>query len=184
VDAEGEAPDVLVQSRRNKHTALKLMRELLKKYGLMPDKIVTDDLRSHGAAALELGISDHRSAGDGATIGRRIRISLPDKGKGKCRVSRAWDPRKDFSQRMPPPTTRLTFNAISFRQEHAGLFEPRPQTRDARPPPLLLRDHSRQTDHSRASSDNVTMPNGDTGEKPLMVLVESVPRRSSRRRGS
>jgi hypothetical protein len=30
----------------------------------------------------------------------------------------------------------------------------------------------------------VTMPNGDTGEKPLMVLVESVPRRSSRRRGN
>jgi transposase-like protein len=182
VDAEGEAPDVLVQSRRNKHAALKLMRELLKKSGAMPDKIVTDDLRSHGAAALELGISDHRNAGDGATIGRRIRISQPDEGRGKCRVSRAWDPRKDFSQRMPPPTARSTSNAVSFRQEHAGLFERRPQTRDTWPP--LLRDHSRQTDHSRASSDKVTTPVGDTGEKPLMVLVESVPRRSSRRRGS
>jgi len=118
------------------------MRELLKKYGLMPDKIVTDDLRSHGAAALELGISDHRNAGDGATIGRRIRIGKPDEGRGKCWVSRAWDPRKDFSQRMPPLTTRLMFNAISFRQEHAGLFEPRPQTRGARP--RRRRDHSRQ----------------------------------------
>jgi transposase-like protein len=141
-DAEGEAPDVLVQSRQNKHAALKLMRELLKKYGVMPDKIVTDDLRSHGAAALELGISDHRSAGDGATIGRRIRISQPDEGRGKCTVSRAWDPRKDFSQRMQPPTTRSTSNAVSFRQEHAGLFELRPQTSDARPP--LLREHRRQ----------------------------------------
>jgi hypothetical protein len=122
------------------------------------------------------------SAGDGATIGRRIRISQPDEGRGKCRVPRAWDPRKDFSQRMARLTSRLMFNAISFRQEHAGLFEPRPQTCDARPP--LLRDHSRQTDQSRASSDNVTMPNGDTGEKALMVLVESVPRRSSRRRGN
>ena len=32
VDAEGEVLDVLVQSKRNRHTALKLMRKLLKKY--------------------------------------------------------------------------------------------------------------------------------------------------------
>ena len=31
VDAEGEVLDVLVQSKRNKHAALKLMRMLLKK---------------------------------------------------------------------------------------------------------------------------------------------------------
>ena len=30
VDAEGEVPDVLVQSKRNKHAALRLMRKLLK----------------------------------------------------------------------------------------------------------------------------------------------------------
>ena len=63
VDAEGEVLDVLVQTRRNKHAALKLMRKLLKKYGLMPDKMVTDDLRSYGAAARELGISDHHERG-------------------------------------------------------------------------------------------------------------------------
>jgi transposase-like protein len=32
VDAEGEVLDVLVQSRRNKRAALKLMRKVLKKY--------------------------------------------------------------------------------------------------------------------------------------------------------
>ena len=63
VDAEGEVLDVLVQTRRNKHAALKLMRKLLKKYGLMPDKMVTDDLRSYSAAARELGISDHHERG-------------------------------------------------------------------------------------------------------------------------
>jgi putative transposase len=36
VDAEGEVLDVLVQSRRNKHAALKLMRKLLKKYAFVP----------------------------------------------------------------------------------------------------------------------------------------------------
>ena len=51
VDAEGEVLDVLVQTRRNKRSALKLMRKLLKKYGFVPDKLVTDDLRSYGAAA-------------------------------------------------------------------------------------------------------------------------------------
>ena len=45
VDAEGEVLDVLVQSRRDRHAALKLMRKLLKKYGFVPDRIVTDDLR-------------------------------------------------------------------------------------------------------------------------------------------
>jgi putative transposase len=34
VDAEGEVLDVLVQTRRNKQAALKLMRKLLKKYDL------------------------------------------------------------------------------------------------------------------------------------------------------
>jgi putative transposase len=36
VDAEGEVLDVLVQRRRNKRAALKLMRKLLKKYGFVP----------------------------------------------------------------------------------------------------------------------------------------------------
>src|SRR3977135_2852649 len=51
VDAEGEVLDVLVEIRRNKWAALKLMRKLLKKYGFVPDKLVTDVLRSYAAAA-------------------------------------------------------------------------------------------------------------------------------------
>jgi putative transposase len=47
---------VLVQSMRNKCAALKLMRKLLKKYAFAPERLVTDDLRSYSAAALELGI--------------------------------------------------------------------------------------------------------------------------------
>ena len=51
VDAEGEVLDVLVQSKRNKHAALKLMRKLLKKYAFVPERLVTDDLRSYSAYA-------------------------------------------------------------------------------------------------------------------------------------
>ncbi len=63
VDAEGEVLDVLVQSRRDKHAALKLMRKLLKKYGFVPDRLITDDLRSYGAAARDLGIECRHERG-------------------------------------------------------------------------------------------------------------------------
>jgi putative transposase len=63
VDAEGEVLDVLVQSKRNKHTALKLMRKLLKKYSFVPDRLITDDLRSYGAAARDLGIARRHERG-------------------------------------------------------------------------------------------------------------------------
>ena len=40
----------------NKPVALKLMRKLLKKYAFVPERLVMDGLRSHGAAASALGI--------------------------------------------------------------------------------------------------------------------------------
>ena len=60
VDAEGEVLDVLVQSKRDKHAALKLMRKLLKKYAFAPERLVTDDLRSYAPAARDLGIEHLR----------------------------------------------------------------------------------------------------------------------------
>jgi putative transposase len=53
----------LVWTRRNKQAALKLMRKLLKKYSFVPDKLVTDDLRSYAAAARDLGISNRHERG-------------------------------------------------------------------------------------------------------------------------
>jgi putative transposase len=58
VDAESEVLDVLIQSRRNKRAAVKPMRKLLKKYGFVPGKLVTDDLRSYVAAVHDLGLSN------------------------------------------------------------------------------------------------------------------------------
>ena len=63
VDAEGEILDVLVQAKRDKHAALKLMRKLLKKYGFVPNLLITDDLRSYGAAARDLGIERRHERG-------------------------------------------------------------------------------------------------------------------------
>ncbi len=63
VDSEGEVLDILVQSRRNKKAALKLMRKLLKKQGFVPDAFVTDKLPSYGAALKDLGLSRHHEFG-------------------------------------------------------------------------------------------------------------------------
>jgi len=54
VDDEGEVLDLLVQRRRDKTAAVKLMRKLLKKHCFAPDVLVTDKLRSYAAAKSEL----------------------------------------------------------------------------------------------------------------------------------
>ncbi len=46
----------LIQTGRNKRAVAKLMCKLLNEYGFVSDKLVTDDLRSYGAAASELAI--------------------------------------------------------------------------------------------------------------------------------
>ena len=64
VDDEGEVLDVLVQKRRNKDAALKLLRKLLKKQGIHPEAIVTDKLAPYRAAMHVLGLSSrHRPGG-------------------------------------------------------------------------------------------------------------------------
>jgi transposase-like protein len=57
VDAEGEVIDVLVQSRREKAAARKLMRKMLKQYAMAPDKWVTDLYAAYGAALRDLDLT-------------------------------------------------------------------------------------------------------------------------------
>ena len=54
VDSEGEILDVLVQPRRDRTAALRLMRKLLRKQGYAPDVLVTDRLASYLSAGREL----------------------------------------------------------------------------------------------------------------------------------
>ena len=63
VDDEGEVLDMLVQPRRDKAAALKLMRSLLKKQGFVPAVIVTDKLRSYAAAFRDLNLSARHEQG-------------------------------------------------------------------------------------------------------------------------
>ena len=63
VDHEGEVLDLLVQRRRDKAAAVKLMRKLLKKQGYAPDVMVTDKLRSYAAARTAIGMSARHEQG-------------------------------------------------------------------------------------------------------------------------
>ena len=50
VDQDGYVLDEIVQNRRNTKAAKRLLARLLKKQGLAPKRMITDKLRSYGAA--------------------------------------------------------------------------------------------------------------------------------------
>ena len=57
VDQDGDVLDILVQPRRNAKAAKRFFRKLLKKSRYTPRLVVTDKLRSYGAAHRDLGLS-------------------------------------------------------------------------------------------------------------------------------
>lgn len=54
VDQDGTVLDIVVQSRRNKHAAKKFFRKLLKGCQYVPRVLITDKLKSYGAAKREI----------------------------------------------------------------------------------------------------------------------------------
>ena len=111
VDAEGEVLDVLVQAKRNKYAALKLMRKLLKNYGFIPDRLVTDDLRSYGAAARDLGIQNRHERGRWRN-NRAANSHQPTRRRERrCGASRARVQPSYFFRPTQPSTTSSTSNA-------------------------------------------------------------------------
>src|SRR5271163_204999 len=124
VDAEGEVLDMLVQPKRNKHAALKLMRKLLFLSGWSPTTCGHTAPRSGS-----LGSNGAMSAGDGRTTELRIRISRRGGGSARCSGSRAPVRRRNSCQPMLPSTTRSTSNAISRQPKRTARSAPRRWTR-------------------------------------------------------
>ena len=85
VDSEGEVLDILVQSRRNKKAALKLMRKLLKKQGYAPNKVVTDKLPSYGSALRDLNMTGKHVTG----------------GRSSTQQSQGYAPNKVVTDKLP-----------------------------------------------------------------------------------
>jgi transposase-like protein len=63
VDVEGEVLEILVQPKRDKAAALRLLRKLPRRQGFVPTVVVTDKLRSYGAALREIGFSRRHEQG-------------------------------------------------------------------------------------------------------------------------
>ena len=95
VDHEGEVLEILVQRRRDRSAAVKLMRKLLRKQGFAPTRVTTDKLRSYGAA-FRLGLSCHHEQACEKTIGRRIRIKWCDGASARCNASNQRHRRNAF----------------------------------------------------------------------------------------
>ena len=112
VDSEGEVLDMLVQSRRDKRAALRLLRKLLKKQGMAPEELVTDRLRAYGAAARELGLSaehiqgkrkNNRAEGSHVPIRRRERKMQGFRSPGSAqRLPRCPRRRRQHLHHLPP----------------------------------------------------------------------------------
>ncbi|SDL11431.1 IS6 family transposase [Aliiruegeria lutimaris] len=62
VDHEGEVLESFVTKTRDKKAALKLLKKTIRRYG-RPESIVTDLLRSYGAALREIGATDLQDTG-------------------------------------------------------------------------------------------------------------------------
>jgi putative transposase len=126
VDSEGELLDVLVQSKRNKHAALKLMRKLLKKYAFVPERFVTDDLRSYGAAARALGLE--RLHERGRWRNNRAENSHQPTRRRERKMQRFKSRPRKFLSTTPPSTTLSTSNAISRQLNHTACYAPAAMT--------------------------------------------------------
>lgn len=85
-DDEGEVLEILVQRRRNRSAAAKLMRTLLKRQGFAPSVITTDKLRSYGAAFGHLGLSARHEQGQRKN--NRAEVSHPPNRRRERKMQR------------------------------------------------------------------------------------------------
>ncbi|MFW8642232.1 IS6 family transposase [Rhizobium beringeri] len=72
VDQDGYVLDEIVQTRRDTKAAKRLLVRLLKKQGLSPKRIVTDKLRSYGAAKRDVCPASNIDRTRALTIAQRI----------------------------------------------------------------------------------------------------------------
>src|ERR671916_209810 len=128
VDQNGMVLDVLVQSRRDKRAAERLLRKLLKRQCRAPRVMITDKLPSYGAAKRELmpGIGHRRHKG----LNNRAENSHQPTRRRERQMKRFKSPRQ--GQRFlsahdqidnPFPPRRDHVSAVQYRAARARAFE-------------------------------------------------------------
>ena len=126
VDGEGEVLDCLVQSRRNKRAALRLMRKLIRKYRMVPSTFVTDRLPSYAAARAELPLPIAHERGLRQNNRAESSHAPCADGSGRCSGSGQQDRLSGSSHHMPRSTTLSASVAISSRLQRSVGSGPRP----------------------------------------------------------
>lgn len=127
VDANGDVLDILVQTRRNKAAALRLFRKLFKVWG-QPRVIITDKLRSYGAAKADLapGIEHRQHKGlnnrvEASHRHTRRREKIMGRFKSPGQAQRFLSVHDQTAALFRPKRHRLS--ARSYRHARADAFE-------------------------------------------------------------
>jgi hypothetical protein len=102
-------------SKRNKHAAMKLMRKLLRKCDFVPDQLVTDDLRSYGVAADELGIVSRHERGWWKNCRAENSYQPTRRRKRKIQCFKAPTQPRGLRPQTRPSTTSSTSNTSSHQ---------------------------------------------------------------------
>ena len=116
---------MLVQRRRDKRAALRLMRKLLRKQGFAPKLLTTDKLGSYGSAFRHLRLTCPHEQGLRKNNRAENSIKPCDEESVKCRGSSRLALPSASSASMPPSTTHSIFNDTLSPDQRCGLSEPK-----------------------------------------------------------
>ena len=127
VDQNGFVLDVLVQSRRDRTAARRLMRKLLKKSARAPRVMITDKLKSYGAARKDMGLKiEHRqhkglnNRAENSHLPTRRRERIMKRFKSPRQVQRFLSIHDQVANLFQFPRNRLSANA--HRTARAAAF--------------------------------------------------------------
>jgi len=127
VDSEGNVLDILMQSRRDTKAGNRFFRKLLKKQGFAPRVIVTDKLKSYGAAKREiLRKVEHRqhkglnNRAENSHQPTRLREKRMRRFKSPGQAQRFLSSFEFIRQHFHPKQRRLT--PTEYRQEMCQRF--------------------------------------------------------------